>query len=227
MSHRILELEKLKSIENFSSEKWKIRGLNPSEKNLCGLLEKSFNNLLTDLISASNSKNTDKEFENIYEDHFKKIKSNKLDTEEKEFVIDYFDKIAKILEVDSLTRKLNFWTYGTETYDHENAEKIASEKVLAEERERHEILSIDCQKCNTKLETFILERNDDIPSFEFDIIKCIKCSELNLLDKGAGIKKYRFLNYELIEELPKEEFDLVKALNRLYQLKTKAAGNRL
>ena len=219
MNNRILALEKLKSKEKFSSEEWGNVGLNSSEKSLCIKLENSFNDLLTNLISANNTKKSDKEIENIFERYFKEIISDELDTEEREFVVDYFAEIAKILNVRNINEKLNFWTYGIEAYDHEEAERKASKKILAEERKRHEILSIECQKCKTQLETFILERDNDITSFEFDIIKCVKCSELNILDKGCGIKKYRFLNYELIEELPKKEYDLPKALQRLEQLK--------
>ncbi|WP_161595821.1 DUF4844 domain-containing protein [Flavobacterium pectinovorum] len=219
MNNTILALEKLKSTEKFSSEEWENRGLNSSEKSLCITLENSFNDLLTNLISANNTKKSDKEIENIFERHFKEIKSDELDTEEKEFVLDYFAEIATILNIRSINEKLNFWTYGIEAYDHEEVERKASEKILAEEKKRHEILSILCQKCKVQLETFILERDNEIPTFEFDIIKCIKCSELNILDKGCGIKRYRFLNYELIEELSKEEYDLPKALQRLEQLK--------
>ena len=219
MNNRILALEKLKSKEKFSSEEWENRGLNPSEKSLCIKLENSFNDLLSNLISTNISKKSDKEIENIFESYFKEIKSDELDTEEREFVVDYFAEIAKILSIRSINEKLNFWTYGIEDYHHDEAERKASDKILAEERKRHEILSIECQKCKTQLETFILERDNDIPSFEFDIIKCVKCSELNILDKGSGIKKYRFLNYELIEELPKEKYDLPKALQKLEQLK--------
>lgn len=35
VNNTILALEKLKSIEKFSSEEWENRGLNPSEKSLC------------------------------------------------------------------------------------------------------------------------------------------------------------------------------------------------
>lgn len=219
MNNRILALGKLKSKEKFSIEEWENRGLNPSEKSLCIKLENSFNDLLTNLISASNIKKSDQEIEYIFEHNFKEIKSDELDTEEREFVVDYFDEIAKILKIDSLNEKLNSWTYGTETNEHKKSVKNLSEKTLKEERKRHEIISIECSKCKTELETFILERDNNIPSFEFDIIKCVKCSELNILDKGCGIKRYRFLNYELIEELPKKEYDLSKALNRLEQLK--------
>lgn len=219
VNNRILELEKLKIKEKFSDEKWKNRGLNPSEKKLCIKLEKSFNDLLTNLISVSNTKKSDLEVEMIFEKYFKKIKTYELDTEESEFVVDYFDEIAKILNIKNINENLNSWTYGNEVYDHEKAEKKHSERVLAEERKRHEIIYTECTKCKTQLETFILERDNSIPSFEFDIIKCVKCSELNILDKGEGIKRYRFLNYELIEELPKKEYDLAKALNRLELLK--------
>jgi hypothetical protein len=219
VNNRILALEKLKTKEKFSSEEWKNRGLNPSEKSLCIKLENSFNDLLTNLISANNTKKSHTEIENIFERYFREIKSDELDTEEREFVVDYFDEIAKILKIDRLKEKLNSWTYGTEDYDHEKAVKKLSEKTLEEERKRHEIISTECSKCKTQLETFILERDNQIPSFEFDIIKCVKCSELNILDKGCGIKRYRFLNYELIEELPKEEYDFPKALQRLEQLK--------
>ncbi|CAH0336002.1 hypothetical protein FVB9288_01674 [Flavobacterium sp. CECT 9288] len=221
MNNKILALEKLKRKEKFSNEEWNNRGLNPSEKSLCIKLEKSFNDLLTNLVSANNTKKTDKEIEFIFERYLKEIKSDELDTEEREFVVDYFAEIAEILNIRSINEKLNFWTYGIEAYNHEEAERKASEKILAGERERHEILSIECQKCKTQLETFVLERDNDIPSFEFDIIKCVKCSELNILDKGYGIKRYRFLNYELVEELTKEEYDLPKALQRLEQLKTR------
>ena len=221
MNNKILALEKIKSKEKFSNEEWENRGLNPSENSLCIKLENSFNDLLTNLISANNKKKSDTEIENIFERYFKEIKSDELDTEEREFVVDYFAEIAKILESDNLNEKLNSWTYGTEAYDHEKAVKKLSEETLEEERKRHEIISTECSKCRTQLETFILERENSIPSFEFDIIKCVKCSELNILDKGCGIKRYRFLNYELIEELSKEEYDLPKALQRLEQLKTR------
>lgn len=221
MNNRILAFEKLKSKEKFSNEEWENRGLNPSLKSLCIKLENSFNDLLTNLISTNITKQSDKEIENIFERCFKEIKSEELDTEEREFVVDYFVEIAKILNIPSINEKLNFWAYGIEDYDYEEAERKASEKILAEERKRHEIIFIECQKCKTQLETFILERDNKIPSFEFDIIKCVKCSELNILDKGCGIKRYRFLNYELIEELPKEEYDLQKALQRLEQLKNR------
>lgn len=219
MNTRIQELEKLKNKEKFASGEWENRGLNPSEKSLCVKLEKSFNELLINLISASKVKKSNQEFENIFESYFAKIKSEELDTEELEFVADYFDEIVKILNIDSINKKLNFWTYGIEDYDYEKIEREHSEKILLEERKRHEILSTECLKCKTQLETFILERDDSIPSFEFDIIRCVKCSELHILDKGSGIKRYRFLNYELIEELPKDEYDLSKALNRLEQLR--------
>jgi len=215
----ILELEKLKIKEKFSVEEWENRGLNPSEKSLCVKLEKAFNDLLTNLISATNIKKSDKEIENLFEHYFNKIKTDELDTEENEFVVDYFDEIAKILNIPNINEKLNIWTYGIEDYDHEKAVKKLSEKVLLDERKKHEIIYTECKKCKAQLETFILERDNSFPSFEFDIIKCLKCSELNLLDKGAGIKRYRFLNYELVEELPKQEFDLPKALKRLEQLK--------
>ncbi|WP_165698025.1 DUF4844 domain-containing protein [Flavobacterium nackdongense] len=219
MNNWVLELEKLKIKEKFSVEEWENRGLNPSEKSLCVTLEKSFNDLLTNLISASNTKKSDKEIENLFEHYFNKIKTDELDTEESEFVVDYFDEIAKIFNIPNINEKLNIWTYGIEDYDHEKAEKEDSERVLAEERKRHEIISTECTNCKTQLKTFILERDNSFPSFEIDIIKCVKCSELNLLDKGAGIKRYRFLDYELLEELPKEEYDLAKALKRLKQLK--------
>ncbi|MGE6353104.1 hypothetical protein ACQKCJ_04420 [Flavobacterium sp. NPDC079362] len=96
MNNTILALEKLKSIEKFSSEEWENRGLNPSEKSLCITLENSFNDLLSDLISANNSNKSDKEIENVFGRYFKEIKSDELDTEEIEFVVDNFAEIAKI-----------------------------------------------------------------------------------------------------------------------------------
>jgi hypothetical protein len=208
LNRQISALENLKNTKKFSKEKWEKRGLNPSSENLCSKLEKLLDDLLTELISYCSSQKSVQEIEKIYEYYFEKIKSAELDTEEKEFVVDYFDEIARILDIQT-----------NDVYDHEKAVKKASEKVLAEERKRHEIISIECSKCKALLDTFILERDKEIPSFEFDIIKCVKCYELNILDKGPGIKRYRFLNYELIEELPKEEYNLEKALIRLEHLR--------
>jgi hypothetical protein len=56
VNNKILALEKLKRKEKFSNEEWNNRGLNPSEKSLCIKLEKSFNDLLTNLVSANNTK---------------------------------------------------------------------------------------------------------------------------------------------------------------------------
>ena len=126
VNNRILALEKLKIKEKFSEVEWENRGLNPSEKSLCVKLEKAFNNLLTNLISASNTKKSDKEIENIFEHYFNKIKTDELDTEEREFVVDYFDEIAKILNIGSINENLNFWTYGIEDYDHKKAVKKLS-----------------------------------------------------------------------------------------------------
>ncbi|HRA72045.1 MAG TPA: DUF4844 domain-containing protein, partial [Flavobacterium sp.] len=111
MNNWVLELEKLKIKEKFSVEEWENRGLNPSEKSLCIKLEKSFNDLLTNLISATNIKKSDKEIEDLFEHYFNKIKTEELDTEENEFVVDYFDEIAKILNIPNINEKLNIWTY--------------------------------------------------------------------------------------------------------------------
>lgn len=221
MKNKVLLFETLKNKKKFSVEEWENRGLNPSEKSLCIKLENTFNELLTNLISAINKSESYERIENIFETYFKNIKSCELDTEEEEFVVDYFDDIAKILDIKNINEKLNIWTYGTVVNHYEKSEQEHSERVLEDERRRHEIISIECKKCSSNLETFVLERDENVPSFEFDIIKCVKCSELNLLDKGVGIKRYRFLNYELIEELSKEEYDFAKALDRLEKLRTK------
>ncbi|PIF33153.1 uncharacterized protein DUF4844 [Flavobacterium sp. 9] len=82
MKNKILALEKIKNKKKFSREEWENRGLNPSEKSLCINLENSLNDLLTNLISANNTKKSDKEIEKIFERYFKEIKSDELDTEE-------------------------------------------------------------------------------------------------------------------------------------------------
>lgn len=218
MNIKISELNDLKSKQKFSDEEWEKRGLNPSEKDLCIKLEIFFNNLLAKLISTCENKKSEKEIKNVLENYLREIDSDEFDTEEREFIADYFEEITQILKIN-IGEKLNFLVYQIPLNNYELTKKQYSDKILEDERKRHEILSTECRKCKTQLETFILERDSEIPDFDFEIVKCVKCLEYNILDNGPGIKRYRFLNYELVEELPKDEYDLEKALVRLEQIK--------
>ncbi len=140
---------------------------------------------------------------------------NKLDydTEEKEFICDYFFDLSQILEID-FKENLNNWLYG---FGLNSLMKVMAaikgpEKVI-------ETLSQNCTKCNSRIETFILQKQEDITYSCYDIVKCKLCGEYNLLDKGPGIKQFRVGNYETIEHLSKDEYTFEQAITRLEQIK--------
>ena len=81
-----------------------------------------------------------------------------------------------------------------------------------------ETLSQNCTKCKSNLETFILEKDDEIPDSDFLIVKCKSCCEYNLIDKGPKIKRLKFGEYELTEQLSRKDFDLESAKIRLKQI---------
>jgi hypothetical protein len=82
-----------------------------------------------------------------------------------------------------------------------------------------ETLSQECSNCKTALDTFILERGDEIPDLCWDIIQCDSCNEFNLLNKGPHIRQLRFGNYRWVEQLSKDEFNEEQAIVRLEQIK--------
>lgn len=49
-------------------------------------------------------------------------------------------------------------------------------------------------------------------------MRCKSCREYNLIEKGSKIKRLRFGEYELTEQLAKKDYDLEGAKIRLKQI---------
>jgi len=199
--------------EKFSAIAWEERGLNPSDDEVCDRLQNLFNDCADNLIEAINSDSNPKQLKSILKKGLDSIDSSNYDTEEREFICDNFDQLSKIISVD-FKDNLNNWLYGKvlNTLFKVTSFLKGREKVVA-------TLSQNCTKCNSKLETFIMRKEEGIPDYSWTIIQCNDCNEYNLLSTGPNIKEYRFGNYKSIEQLAKTEFTEEEANTRLQQIK--------
>lgn len=198
--------------DKFSNAAWEQRGLNPSDSEMCRELQNLFNNCASKLIEAIRADANSKQSNRILKSYLKSIHKIDYDTEEREFIGDYFDQLSKIVFVD-FKDSLNRWLYGNflGTLLKLTLFFKGKEKVLA-------ILSQNCTNCGSKLETFILRKEDGIADHSWKIIQCDDCKEFNLLSTGPNIKELRLGNYKLIEELSKTAFTEEQANIRLQQI---------
>lgn len=214
MSNKELnQLTEFKKIRKFSESEWIKRGLNPSDQNIIDLMETNVDNCISELISSIENSKTKSSLKAILKSNLKKNGKN-FDTEEREFIADNYSKISKILDVD-FTKELNNWLYGSLFGLVKKVSEIirGKEKVI-------ETIENNCTNCGSKLETFVLEKMDSTIQNDYNIVKCNKCSEYNLIDNGCGNKQIRFGNYELVEQLSKNTYNLEDANIRLKQIKT-------
>ena len=209
---KIDQLKYLLEKNKFSYSEWEKRGLNPSASELCEYLENKLNSCLNSLIDKTENNASQKELKKTLNLNLRSLNKSNLDTEEKEFVCDYYNDFSKIVEVD-FKSELNNWLYGTLL----NL-LIKITDVIKGKEKIIETLVQNCTKCNSKLETFILEKNEEIPDSSFSIVRCKSCREYNLLEKGSKIKRLRFGEYELTEQLAKKDYDLEGAKIRLKQI---------
>lgn len=209
------KFDKLKYLlekNKFSDSEWEKRGLNPSASELCEYLENNLNSCLNSLIDKIENNTSQKELKKSLNINLRSLNKSNLDTEEKEFVCDYYNDISKIIEVD-FKNELNNWLYGKLLNSLIKITELikGKEKII-------ETLVQNCTKCISKLETFVLEKDEEIPDSVFYIVKCKSCGEYNLIDKGAKIKRLKFGEYELTEELAKKDYDFEGAKIRLKQI---------
>ena len=209
---KINQLKCLLEKNKFSYPEWEKRGLNPSASELCEYLENNLNSCLNSLIDKTENNASQKELKKTLSLNLRSLNKSNLDTEEKEFVCDYYNDFSKIVEVD-FKSELNNWLYGTLL----NLLIKISELIKGKEK-IVETLVQNCTKCNSKFETFILEKNEEIPDSVFFIVRCKSCREYNLIEKGSNIKRLRFGEYELTEQLAKKDYDLEGAKIRLKQI---------
>ncbi|MDR7208321.1 DUF4844 domain-containing protein [Flavobacterium piscis] len=206
------KLKYLLEKNKFSDSEWEKRGLNPSASELCEYLENNLNSCLSSLIDKVENNASQKELKKTLSLNLRSLNKSNLDTEEKEFVCDYYNDISKIIEVD-FKNELNNWLYGTLLNSFLKIIEIikCKEKTI-------ETLVQNCTKCISKLETFVLEKDENLPDYAFFIVKCKSCGEYNLIDKGPKIKRLKFGEYELTEQLAKKDYDLEGAKIRLKQI---------
>ena len=209
---KIDQLKYLLEKNKFSYSEWEKRGLNPSASELCEYLENNLNSCLNSLIDKTENNASQKELKKTLSLNLRSLNKSNLDTEEKEFVCDYYNDFSKIVEVD-FKSELNNWLYGTLL----NLLIKTTELIKGKEK-IIETLVQNCTKCNSKLETFILEKNEEILDSGFFIVRCKSCREYNLIEKGSKIKRLRFGEYELTEQLAKKDYDLEGAKIRLKQI---------
>lgn len=216
MIDKEITLDKLNTFiqkDKFSTSAWEERGLNPSDSELCNRLQNFFNGCSESLIEATNSNYTSKQLIKILKNWLESLNRSQYDTEEKEFICDYFHELSTIVSVE-FKNDLNSWLYGKVLNSLFMLSSFfkGKEKIL-------ETLSQDCTKCNSKLETFILRRGDNIPDHTWKIVRCNNCNEFNLVSPGPNIKEYRFGNYKPIEDLLKSDFTEEQAIIRIEQIK--------
>lgn len=199
--------------DKFSNSAWEERGLNPSNMEICNRLQSLFNDCADNLIEATNSDCKPRQLKSILEKLLDKVHRSDYDTEEREFICEYFDRLSKIVSVD-FKDNLNGWLYGKvlNTLFKLTSFFKGQDKIV-------ETLSQDCTQCGSKLETFILKKEEGIPDYSWQIIQCNNCSEFNLLSTGPNIKERRYGNYKAIEQLPKTIYSEEQANVRLEQIK--------
>lgn len=200
-----------RELEKFSDPAWEERGLIPSSRGVSEKPARVLNECTDELILSVNFGNR-KQLE-VLKDALKKLPRSDYDTEEAEFIVDYFFRLSTIVEVD-MTDKLNRWLYGGVL---NSLLKVA--KLFSGKQKIVETLRQDCTKCSSKLETFIIKRQEGIPDSSWFIIQCNNCDEYNLLTKGPNIKEMKFGNYKLTEQLSKLEYDESEAKIRLNQIR--------
>ena len=209
-----LKLDRLKFLldkKKFSDSEWEKRGLNQSSSELCEQLENKMNLCLKSLIILIENNASEKELKKDLRKSLRSFDRTNFDTEEKEFISDYFNQISKALEID-FKDDLNKWLYGNIVNTILKISEFIKGKII-------ETISQDCTKCNAKLDTFILEKDNEIPASDFFIVKCISCGEYNLIDNILKAKRLKFGNYEFIEQLSRKDYNLDEALIRLKQIK--------
>lgn len=209
------KLDRLKFLldkRKFAESEWEKRGLNPSSSELCEHLENNLNLCLSSLIVLVEGNSHSKILREDLNKGLRRFDKSNFDTEEKEFICEYFYEISKVIKVD-FKNELNIWLYGSLL----NSILKISELIKGKEKVV-ETLSQSCTKCKANLETFILKKDDSISDSDFFIVRCKACREFNLIDKGPNIKQLRFGEYELEEQLSRNQYDFDGAKIRLKQL---------
>lgn len=210
--NRIDQLTAFRQRDKFSDDAWNKRGLNPSAWKVSSKLTELFNQCADALIDAVGKNASDKQLKTILKSHLSNFSKREYDTEEKEFVCDLFYELAQIIEIN-FADNLNRWLYGSTM--------SALLKIQATFNPRKVLDTIEqaCPTCGGAINTFIMRREEGVPDYSWNIVQCKNCKEYSLVSYGPNVKEAKFGNYDLIEQLPKEEFTKEEAEIRLEQVR--------
>lgn len=196
------DLQNLLLQKKFADNLWIDRGLNPSSKSLCNLLQTELDVLIKEILdSLSNSTGSNKI--SILQNSLTKFNKYDLDTEEKELIVDYFAEIAKLINID-IHKNLNIWLYG---FDPDEIPKIKRPVIL-------KTISNNCSNCQASLSIEILKERNNVPAF-WQIVQCNNCNEFNLLSIPENIDRFQNLKFFVFETLKKNEHTLENAIQKM------------
>lgn len=210
--NRIDQLTAFRQRDKFSNQAWNQRGLNPSAWEVSSKLTEIFNKCADALIDAVRKNSTDKQLKSILKSHLANFSKRDYDTEEREFVCDLFYELAQIVEIN-FADNVNRWLYGSTM--------SALLKIQATFNPRKVLDTIEqtCPTCGGAINTFIMQREEGIPDYSWNIVQCKSCKDFSLVTYGPNVKEAKFGNYDLVEQLPKEQFSKEQAEIRLEQVR--------
>ena len=109
---------------------------------------------------------------------------------------------------------LSRWLYGTLL-----AVLVRVVSLLRPQR-KYQVVLQPCTKCGTELETHIFRTDASTAKASWEVVRCDRCQELNLLSDIDHVRECRFINFKWIESLPKDEYgSYEQALSRVEQIK--------
>ena len=207
------KLEEFKQRDKFSTSAWNERGLNPSDSEMCSRLESLFNSCTDNLIFSINENHDPKRLKKLLKNGLKDFNSFDYDTEEREFICDYFFQLSQIVKVD-FKNNLNNWLYGRVLNSFFKITSLfkGQDRII-------ETFSQECIDCGSKLETYVLKKENGIPDYSWTIIQCNNCKGYNMLSIGPNIKQLKYGEFKLVEQLPKVEYTAEQAKLRLEQIR--------
>lgn len=198
--------------DKFSDQAWNKRGLNPSGSELSLKLAELFNHCADALIQALQNNASKKQLKGTLKSHLSQFSRRDYDTEEKELICDLFYELAKIINID-FADNLSRWLYGATLNSLLKIQAVLNPKKVLD------TIKQTCPTCGGALDTFIMRKENGIPDYSWMIIQCKSCKDYSITSFGPNVKETRFGNYDLVEQLPKEQFTKEQAEMRLEQIR--------
>ncbi len=215
---QVKELEILRNTHKFSNQDFTNRGLIPSDSSVNNKMNTLVNYCLNDLISTKGEYITTGDYKEILETGLNRFESSDYDTEEKEFIAERFIGIAKILNIHFEEE-----TYG---WANGNLALILSKLVKPKEEQILKTSKISCSKCENELEQLVTEEENDHSEY-WVVVKCSKCSDLNLFSLAKNAKRVNYKNCGFIESYSKAELDSLSVKQKMEEFKNNISQQKL